>query len=248
MNRSKPRLVISIVSHGNGEMISALIGDLEKLDYRNFASVQLVITQNIPEIIDYSDYFLPVTIQKNKTPLGFGENHNQAFKKKASDIFIVLNPDIRINDKFNFSSFVSPLEDEYEMVSPLIYSPDMKIEDSFRKYPTIFRLITRYLTLSRSSDYETSEFTYSDIFPVDWVAGMFMVFRSSAFNRLSGFDTKYFMYLEDADICRRINHEGGKVGILGSEYAVHDARRKTLKNLQHFYWHARSMIRFLCRL
>jgi GT2 family glycosyltransferase len=244
---TNPKLVISIVSHCNGDIILNLLGDLSKLDYSGFSSVKIIITQNIPEIIDYSDFGLPVILQINKYPLGFGANHNQAFKKTQSDLFVVLNPDIRIMDKFNFSSFVLPLEDKYELVSPLIYSLDMKIEDSFRKYPSIFRLIKRYFSSSRSSDYETSLLSYSDILPVDWVAGMFMVFSSCAFNRISGFDTKYFMYLEDADICKRINRGGEKVGIVGSEYAIHDARRKTFKNLQHFTWHTRSMIRFIFR-
>ena len=38
---------------------------------------------------------------------------------------------------------------------------------------------------------------------VDWVSGCFAVVRRDAFESVSGFDERYFMYFEDVDLCRK---------------------------------------------
>lgn len=34
----------------------------------------------------------------------------------------------------------------------------------------------------------------------DWLAGMFLVVNSTSFKKLQGFDTVFFMYVEDCDL------------------------------------------------
>lgn len=63
---------------------------------------------------------------------------------------------------------------------------------------------------------------------------MFLLFKSQDFCLMGGFDQKYFMYLEDADICRRFNNDGFPVVIFPTLHAVHDARRASGRNIRHF--------------
>jgi len=46
---------------------------------------------------------------------------------------------------------------------------------------------------------------YNKVMQIEYASGSFMVFRTSIFKQLKGFDTRFFMYLEDADITRRVN-------------------------------------------
>jgi hypothetical protein len=46
---------------------------------------------------------------------------------------------------------------------------------------------------------------YNKIMRLDYASGSFMVFRSDIYKELKGFDDSFFMYLEDADITRRVN-------------------------------------------
>ena len=94
----------------------------------------------------------------------------------------------------------------------------------------------------RSADY-----TYADNedVDVDWVAGMFMIFPSRIYREVKGFDTRFFMYLEDADICRRLKRAGYRVVCDTRQVVIHDARRSSFKNRQHLKWHMRSMLRFI---
>jgi GT2 family glycosyltransferase len=76
----------------------------------------------------------------------------------------------------------------------------------------------------------------------DWVNGACMFFRAVAFADVNGFDERYFMYCEDADICLRLQLAGWTMQ--GVDWAVvHDARRHTGRSWRHLAWHLRSMLR-----
>jgi GT2 family glycosyltransferase len=76
----------------------------------------------------------------------------------------------------------------------------------------------------------------------DWVNGACMFFRAQAFAQVKGFDERYFMYCEDADICLRLQLAGWSMQ--GVDWAVvHDARRNTGRSWRHLAWHLRSMLR-----
>lgn len=236
-------LALSIVSHGQGELVELLLNDLSVLDFSGFESVQILVTLNISEDESFlSKYLKEVIVIRNLRPLGYGANHNQAFASSEADFFIVLNPDIRISE--SFSRYILACEgDDWGCMAPLVLSPRGEVEDSARRYPTISRISRRLFLNKRGRDYL---FDRSGAYvPVDWVAGMFLIFRSDVYKALRGFDHRYFMYLEDADVCKRANEQGFRVILNTGFSVVHDARRNSLKSLTHLRWHLRSMFRFI---
>jgi N-acetylglucosaminyl-diphospho-decaprenol L-rhamnosyltransferase len=46
---------------------------------------------------------------------------------------------------------------------------------------------------------------------VDWVSGAALWFRRDALDRVGGWDERYFMFLEDVDVCREITTAGDRV-------------------------------------
>jgi GT2 family glycosyltransferase len=240
-------LVISIVSHGQGAIINKLLEDLQPI---MLMGARVILTLNIPEDERFINHYKyqPIVI-RNKRPLGFGCNHNNAFKILNSRWFAVLNPDIRLeanvfNDLIKKAE-LEPNKKKIGLCAPEIKSPDGNYEDNARKYPTtmnILRRIVAHVTRTKlPQDYKKNK----DRIFVDWVSGCFMLFNSESFNQIGGFDTKFFMYLEDADICRRLCKRGFSVSVFKDIEAIHDARRSSRKNLQHFFWHLKSLIRFL---
>jgi len=235
-----PEVSLSIVSHGQGALIRRLLNSIRKgVD----VTYEIIITLNIPENESYLDEFkdLEPIVIRNEHLKGFGENHNASFKQAHGKFFAVLNPDI-----FATPLRLRPLLDvmmdrTVGACGPAVYTPEGNLEDSARRFPTFKTLVLRTLGRLRPLDYTASQVPIN----VDWLAGIFILFRSAAFVQINGFDTRYFMYLEDTDICRRLWKIGLRVVFQPSVSIIHDARRASRKNVQHFSWHLRSALRYL---
>lgn len=243
MNNHEPLVSLSIVSHGQASLIRFLLADLEQLAQQDF---EVILTINLPEDESpYQNLSFPLQIIRNSTQKGFGANHNTAFTKSKGKFFAIVNPDIRIT-AINFQKLISPFKNSRTAaVAPIILSGDGKIEDSARRFPTLFRLAKRVLLQQRDPDYKLSTTPFS----VDWLAGMFILFRPEAYRKINGFDDRrFFMYLEDADICRRLHKKGWQVMLNPNEKVTHMAQRASHRNLKHLRWHTVSAIRYLTGL
>jgi len=53
-----------------------------------------------------------------------------------------------------------------------------------------------------------------EIAPCDWIDGGTMLFRADLLKRLDGFDSRFFIYCEDAEICLRVTEAGYGVGLV----------------------------------
>ena len=83
------------------------------------------------------------------------------------------------------------------------------------------------------------------IFP-DWVGGMFMLFPRAVFEKLGGFNERFFLYYEDVDLCARLRLLGYEVALYPRAQVNHDARRSSHASFKYFKWHLSSMLRFFC--
>jgi N-acetylglucosaminyl-diphospho-decaprenol L-rhamnosyltransferase len=172
---------------------------------------------------------------------GFGANHNAAFTRCRTPYFCVVNPDIRLPAD-PFPGLLQALEQPAAGVAgPLVRSPSGEAEDSARRFPTPAFLLAKLAGARGGPEYPHDRGPIG----VDWVAGMFMLFSSDAFRVIGGFDERYFLYYEDADICRRLLKAGRRAVYQPAAEVTHDARRASRRDLAHLRWHLRSMLRFL---
>jgi N-acetylglucosaminyl-diphospho-decaprenol L-rhamnosyltransferase len=237
---------LSVVSHGQADLISNLFSDLLKLKFDQ--SYEILLTINTNENIEFLSAFaaLPIRVIRNKKPKGFGANHNAAFKKSSGNLFLVLNPDIRIKD-FDFARLSEFFNNTLVAgaAAPLVFSSNDALEDSVRFMPTNFILLKRLLMKLKGSRIPPDYIPSAAAIEVDWAAGMFIVFRRDIFELVQGFDEKFFMYCEDTDICRRIVKAGWKIYWLSNLQVFHDAQRHSSKNIKYLLWHIASLIRLL---
>lgn len=235
---------ISIVSHGQGNLVQAALADLDHLAGQS--GLEVILTLNIPERLDYAVETFPYSVRlvENTIPKGFGANHNAAFDRASGEWFCVMNPDIRLPDN-PFPKLLEALEQQISAVAaPAVLSPSGQVEDSIRRFPTPFSLLGKLL------DRDDGRYRFSvgdEAFPADWVGGMFMLFRAEDFRRIGGFDEGYFLYYEDVDICARLWKAGHQVLACPRAQVVHDARRASRRNLKYMRWHITSMGRYLIK-
>src|SRR5688572_17386214 len=205
-------VTVSVVSHGQGQLTRALLADLDAVSHETIAKA--IVTVNIPEPDFTWDAKLrfPVHIIRNDTPKGFGANHNAAFSECQTDWFLVLNPDLELP-----RDPIGPLIDQATptagLLAPRVVEPGKADPEPHRSLLTPAELMLRRMRPPGT------------VRDPDWVAGMFMLFRTSAFRQVGGFDPRYFMYVEDADICARLQLSGWQICAVDSVRVTHDARR-----------------------
>ena len=56
---------------------------------------------------------------------------------------------------------------------------------------------------------------------VDWLSGACMLARRDALDAVGGFDERFFLYWEDADLCRRLRGRGSHVRYAPGAVAIH---------------------------
>lgn len=231
---------ISIVSHGQGQLVTALLDDLVPI--ARVAPLEVILTNNIADTaISALPEGLSGQIIDNPAPLGFGHNHNNALARARGTHFCVMNPDIRLSNN-PFPVLLHEVDQaDVGVVAPAILSAGLDVEDSARRFPTPWSL------LRRRAGGEDGRYIYAlgqSPFAVDWVAGMFMLLRREAFSAVGGFDQRYFLYCEDVDLCARFWRSGRKVVLCPQATAIHDARRDSHRKLKFLRWHMASYVRF----
>ena len=235
-------ITVSVVSHRQNALVNLLLLDLQQ---HCADRIHLVLTQNLPDSTPLASAGLtcPVETTRNEQVKGFGANHNAAFAQCRTPFFCVANPDIRLTAD-PFPALLASLQDErVGAVGPLVRNPSGSTEDSARRFPTAAGLLKKLFVEARTPDYATDRGPVE----VDWIGGMFMLFRSDAFRALGGFDEAYFLYYEDVDLCRRLHAAGRTVTYNPGAQVIHDARRASRRNPQLALHHARSALRFLSR-
>lgn len=241
---SERRIVVSVVSHGQGQLVARLLEDLSVLC--DHSKLRVIVTVNIPEPLPFASNSLPfpLLLVQNASPKGFGANHNAAFKTMEGDVFCVLNPDIRLTED-PFPVLLKGLDEtQAGLVAPLIVNPlglpGSNARCMINPFRILRRIFRRIFKLEKRLDYEIG----TSLIAPDWIGGMFMLFSSRPFADVGGFDERYYMYCEDADICARLHNRGHGIWLIPVIRVIHHARAASHRNIRHLWWHIASLARF----
>ena len=181
---------------------------------------------------------------------GFGKAHNLVLEKLTSKYHLLLNPDVVFNKEV-IPSLISQLEknNDVAFVTPKVVYPNFENQYVCRKHPTFYDLVNRRLKLSKkavfNNPYRNQDCT-KPFYP-DFIHGCFMLFKTADFKELKGFDERYFLYMEDADLCREIDKSGKKKLYFPGVTIVHHHQKGSTKKLNLFLRHSSSAIKYFLK-
>lgn len=152
----------------------------------------------------------------NKKNLGYGAGHNIAIKKAIgnSRYHLVLNPDIEFNTEILDELFRFMEQNKsVGSVMPKVLYKNGELQYLCKRLPSPVDLFLRRFfpgrlkfILNKFFDgYELRDMDYNAVMDVPNLSGCFMFIRTDVFSSIGLFDEKFFMYMEDTDLCRRIN-------------------------------------------
>ncbi len=166
-----------------------------------------------------------------KKNMGYGAAANRGILASRGKYIAIANPDlIFINDSATKIVEYMDSHPEVGAVIPQYLNPDMTLQPSSRKFPTI-----KYLMFARSSFlsrlWRKNPFTREYLGlnninketpqKIEAVVGAFFVLRREALNRIGLFDEDFFLFSEDTDICYRLKQKGVDVVLLPNSRVIH---------------------------
>ena len=175
-------LVVSVVSHGHGPLVQALLNELAGLSAATVRRV--VLTQNLPEAepeAPPTGWPFVLQVVKNRVPAGFGVNHNRALASAKEPFVCVLNPDIGLGGQDPFAALAqAAAQPGAGCAYPVQLDTQGRLQDSERELPTP-RALWRRRLLGRGDT------------RVDWVNAACLVLPQPVWQKLGGFDEAYFV-------------------------------------------------------
>ena len=183
---------------------------------------------------------------------GFGAGHNKVLPLLTSKYHVVINPDIILEtDVISELSEYADTDEKIGLLSPQIRFPDGRIQQLGKKNPTV-----RYLGAHRfhkgdvpseiMTDYCMLDMPTDKPFEITNATGCFMFFRTSVFKELGGFDERFFMYLEDCDIARRVS-EKYKALFYPMADVIHLWERESKRSKKLLLIHVQSIIKYFLK-
>lgn len=184
--------------------------------------------------------------------LGFGKGHNFVLSRLESDFHAIVNPDIVLYlDAFSpLVEFLKQNRDVY-LTAPILTDEYNNVQSVFRTELTIFDLFCRYVHFLPFLKRRVAYHTMSDVdktkdFECPFIQGSFLVMRTDALKEINGFDDRYFMYAEDADLCK-IMSKKGKLVVHPNVKVVHKWERASHVNFKLMRIHVVSLLKYFSK-
>lgn len=161
-----------------------------------------------------------LTVIRNMTNVGFGAAVNQAARQTSGALLWLINPDCRVErGAFEMLRQTLARDSRCAITAPQLLNADGSTQESARGEPTAWTglfgrhgLMTRFFPEAAAAkrNLRAREIVASGVetADVDWVMGACMLVRRDVFDRVHGFDERFFLYWEDTDLCRRIRDLG----------------------------------------
>ncbi len=198
-------------------------------------SAEIIVVDNASS--DGSDRLVEsvpgVTLVRNPRNVGFGAAVNQAAKQSAAAHLWLLNPDCLVRPG-TFGRLLRTLgeHDRCAIAAPCLLNGDGSVQASARGEPSAWTglfgrhgLLTRLFPRSTAArrNLPAADLVQADVDSaiVDWVMGACMLIRHDRFVEVGGFDERYFLYWEDADLCRRLRARGYETRYVPGAQVVH---------------------------
>lgn len=225
----------SIVSHNSADDIAIVLESLSKqVPLSSIYVVDNASTDETLEII--REDFPEVNLIQSDTNLGFGAGHNEVIKLVDSKYHIIVNPDIQV-DEDTVKKLAVFMEENPNIVctTPRIHNIDGTEQQLPKRNPKIKyflggRLENKFNFASKwRAEYTRSDEALNDVTDIDFCSGCFMFIRTETLVKVGGFDERYFLYFEDADLTRMLQKKGRTV-YYPKASVTHKWKRDNVKN------------------
>jgi GT2 family glycosyltransferase len=216
---SAPRVSVIVVSWNAREHLIACLEHLARQQSHELIVVDNGSTDGSVEMLRQRDDLVLIELENP----GFGAANNAGAARAHGGYLLLLNSDCELDD-----GALETLADHLDrdpgvgVVGPALRFPDGRLQRSMGREPSLLTELLQKTLLHRVFSYGSySPRAYRSERRADWVTAACMLVRSDAFAAVGGFDERFFMLMEDLDLCKRIRDAGFEVRYTPQAGAVH---------------------------
>ncbi len=242
---------LSVVTYNNDECIEKMLDSL--YGHTKGVSFHLYVINNGSEgsIDIVKNKYDNLTVIQNEKNIGFGSAHNKILDKINSKYHIIINPDIFIDyDVVKAMADYMDSNDDIGIIAPMVKYPDGRIQILPKRDPKFKYLLSRRISLDflkkYRDEYEMAERGADDTYDIEFASGCFMFIRTEMLKKVCGFDERFFLYFEDADLSRKIRRFA-RVQYNPQFYVYHSWQRAGANNLRLFFIQVLSMFKYFAK-
>lgn len=180
--------------------------------------------------------FPRVRIIEARKNLGFGKGYRLGITHASGNYILINNPE-KILQRNGLQALIEIIEHDptIGVVAPKLIHDDGTVRSSARSFPRPLDVIAKRTFLSKMFPGSVKRYLQLDHVTdqqrdTDWVVGGCMLMRKDLFEKLKGFDPRFFLFFEDIDLCRRVWEAGKRVVYCPSVIATDRKRRLSEMN------------------
>jgi len=247
---AEPDVSVVVVNYNSGHYLERCLRSVA--DAAGDAQVEIVVADNAS--IDGSEDRALAAVPEARlirtgSNLGFGAAANRGMRAALAPFVFLLNPDAVISGG-TLGGFLKVAAEHPRagVIGCLTKNPDGSVYPSARKVPTAaesfgHKFVGPFMPDNPwSRAYTMADWDRRSERQVGWVSGSSALLRAEALASVGMFDEKYFMYVEDVDLCTRMRAAGWEVWyspelevehVVGS--ATRGSKRMTLEHSKSIY-------------
>jgi GT2 family glycosyltransferase len=256
-------LDIIVPNWNSGTQLRTCLDSIARADRNGVKLQRVLVVDNASSdgsTDSLNDFPLPVVCLQNDTNRGFAAACNQGAASSHADYLLFLNPDTRLLQ----DSLTKPIafmeargNEQTGIVGIQFLNDGGAVSVTCARFPSLRRFLSNMLGLERVSPRVFPglfmlDWDHTDTREVDQVIGAFFLVRRILFERLGGFDERFFVYFEEVDFSLRARRAGWRTVYLATARAYHrgggtteqikptrlfyNLRSRILYGYKHFSW------------
>lgn len=239
---SEKSITASIVTYNSADEIDILMTSLQSCS--SFGEITIYVIDNASKdgTVNLIRQSYPwVKVIESQENLGFGRGHNLAIKNVHSKYHIIVNPDISVQPD-TISKAIDYMDENPDVVviTPFVMNTDGTQQFLPKKNPSMKYMIggmfeNKFKFCKKlREEYTLQNELITTPIDVEFCTGAFMVTRTEALHKVGGFDERYFLHFEDADLTRELRKVGRAV--YNPDIKVNHKWHRENKKINKSFW------------
>ena len=255
INQPDKPLSIVIVNYNVKNLLKRCLESVFK--YQKDMEFEVIVVDN--NSTDHSQKMLrsdfpQVRVIENKRNLGFSAGCNQGIRESRGRYILLSNPDTELTPG-GFKNMIDFMDSRRKVgiCGPKMTDQKGNLQFSCRSFPSYLTAISSSQSVMHrifpgnflSQKYLLKEKDHSQTGEVDWVSGSCLLAKRGILEKVGLLDERFYMYVEDVDLCYRAKMAGFSVCYFPKVVVIHHIGKGTKKRkIDMLVEHHRSMYHF----